>query len=136
MKVTSPEMVRLVVIVGMMNVGAASPTREMFSGSLGSVWMAMVRAALSVALTLAEARRIYREAYAGEPLVEVLDEAPWVSRIAGKHGAQVGGFTLAEDGRRLVVVSVLDNLLKGAATQAMQNLNLAFGLPELQGIPL
>jgi N-acetyl-gamma-glutamylphosphate reductase len=35
---------------------------------------------------------------------------------------------------RLVVVCVLDNLLKGAATQALQNLNLAFGRPQLEGI--
>ena len=77
----------------------------------------------------------YRAAYAGEPLVSVLDEVPWVSHIAGKHGAEVGGFTLSDDGRRLVVVSTLDNLLKGAATQALQNLNLAFGLPETMGVP-
>ncbi|HEY9540086.1 MAG TPA: N-acetyl-gamma-glutamyl-phosphate reductase, partial [Luteimonas sp.] len=56
--------------------------------------------------------------------------------IAGRHGAEVGGFTLSDDGRRLVVVATLDNLLKGAATQAMQNLNLAFGFPETEGIPL
>ena len=70
-----------------------------------------------------------------EPLVEVTGEAPWVSGIAGRHHAEVGGFTLSADGRRLVVVSTLDNLLKGAATQALQNLNLAFGLPETMGIP-
>jgi N-acetyl-gamma-glutamyl-phosphate reductase len=91
---------------------------------------------LRAATTLAAVRERYREAYAGEPLVEVCDDAPWVSRIAGRHGAQVGGFALAGDGRRLVVVAVLDNLLKGAATQAVQNLNLAFGLDELAGIPL
>lgn len=78
----------------------------------------------------------YRDAYATEPLVRVLDEAPWVSRIAGRHHAEVGGFTLAADRRRLVVVATLDNLLKGAATQALQNLNLAFGLDEYAGIPL
>jgi len=77
----------------------------------------------------------YRERYEAEPLVTVTDEAPWVTSVAGKHHAAVGGFTLAEDGRRLVVVAVLDNLLKGAATQAMQNLNLAFGFDELAGIP-
>ncbi|KFL37650.1 N-acetyl-gamma-glutamyl-phosphate reductase [Arenimonas donghaensis] len=76
----------------------------------------------------------FRDAYADEPLVDVLDAAPWVSRIAGRHGAEVGGFTLSADGRRLVVVSTLDNLLKGAATQALQNLNRAFGLPETMGI--
>ncbi|GAB2505869.1 N-acetyl-gamma-glutamyl-phosphate reductase [Arenimonas alkanexedens] len=76
----------------------------------------------------------YRDAYSAEPLVRVGDEAPWVSRIAGQHHAEVGGFTLSADGHRLVVVATLDNLLKGAATQALQNLNLAFGLPETMGI--
>jgi N-acetyl-gamma-glutamyl-phosphate reductase len=91
---------------------------------------------LRESMPLDAVRARYREAYAGEPLVEVRDEAPWVSRIAGRHGVEVGGFALADDGRRLVVVAVLDNLLKGAATQAVQNLNLAFGLDELAGIPL
>ena len=56
------------------------------------------------------------------------------SDIAGRHGVAVGGFALSEDRRRLVVVSVLDNLLKGAATQAVQNLNLAFALDGMAGI--
>ncbi|MEL1264752.1 N-acetyl-gamma-glutamyl-phosphate reductase [Pseudoxanthomonas putridarboris] len=81
-------------------------------------------------------RDLYRQRYAGEPLIRILDEAPWVSRIAGRHGVEIGGFTVAPGGKRLVVVATLDNLLKGAATQAMQNLNLAFGLDELEGIPL
>lgn len=84
---------------------------------------------------LDEVRERFRAAYAGEALVRVVDDAPWVSRIAGRHHAEVGGFTLSADGRRLVVVATLDNLLKGAATQALQNLNLAFGLPETMGIP-
>lgn len=78
----------------------------------------------------------YLQAYADEPLLRVTKDAPWVSAIAGKHYAEIGGFTLSADGRRLVVVATLDNLLKGAATQALQNLNLAFGLPETMGIPL
>ena len=78
----------------------------------------------------------YRERYRHEPLVTVSREAPWVSAIAGRHHAALGGFTLSADGRRLVVVATLDNLLKGAATQAMQNLNLAFGLAEHTGIAL
>lgn len=80
-------------------------------------------------------RALYRQRYAGEPLLRVTDEAPWVSRIAGRHGVEVGGFTVAPGGKRLVVVATVDNLLKGAATQAMQNLNLAFGFDELAGIP-
>ena len=76
----------------------------------------------------------YRDRYRAEPLVRVVDAAPWVSRIAGAHHVELGGFTLSQDGRRLVMVATADNLLKGAATQALQNLNLAFGLPELSGI--
>ena len=67
--------------------------------------------------------------------MRVVADAPWVSRIAGAHHVEIGGFSLSEDGRRLVVVATEDNLLKGAATQALQNLNLAFGLPESMGIP-
>ena len=90
---------------------------------------------LAQPFNLDEVRERYRRHYASEPLVRVSDDAPWVSRIANRHDAEVGGFTLSADGRRLVVVSTLDNLLKGAATQALQNLNLAFGLPETMGIP-
>lgn len=82
-----------------------------------------------------DVRAVYRRHYDGEPLIRVLDDAPWVSRIAGKHGVEIGGFTVAPGGKRLVVVATLDNLLKGAATQAMQNLNLAFGFEELASIP-
>ncbi len=78
----------------------------------------------------------YRDRYAGETLVEVRDDAPWVSRIAGRHHVELGSFTLSPDGRRLVVVATEDNLLKGAATQALQNLNAAFGLDEGTGIPV
>ncbi len=83
-----------------------------------------------------EIRAVYRDRYAGEPLITILDEAPWVSRIAGRHGVEIGGFTVAPGGKRVVVATTLDNLLKGAATQAMQNLNLAFGFDELDGIPV
>ncbi|MDH7452642.1 N-acetyl-gamma-glutamyl-phosphate reductase [Luteimonas composti] len=77
----------------------------------------------------------YEQRYAGEPLVRVVGQAPWVSRIAGRHGVDIGGFTVAPGGKRLVVVATIDNLLKGAATQAMQNVNIALGLPELASIP-
>lgn len=77
----------------------------------------------------------YAEFYSGEALIDIVDEAPWVSRIAGQHHAEIGGFALAAGGRRVVVVVTLDNLLKGAATQAMQNLNLVLGFDEMSGIP-
>ena len=79
---------------------------------------------------------LYRNAYASEPLVRVRDDAPWVSQIAGKHHAELGGFALSADGKRVVVVASLDNLLKGAATQALQNINRAIAVDEYTAIPL
>ena len=78
----------------------------------------------------------YEQRYADEALVKVIEEAPWVSNIAGRHHVEIGGFTLAPGNKRLVLVATEDNLLKGAATQAVQNLNRAFGFEELTGIPL
>lgn len=78
----------------------------------------------------------FHAAYAAEKLVTVLDEAPWVSRIAYRHHVEIGGFTLAADGKRVVIVATLDNLLKGAATQAMQNINRAIGVDEYTAIAL
>lgn len=85
-------------------------------------------------MTRQDIKARYQARYAGEPLIEVIDEAPWVSRIAGRHGVQIGAFTTAPGNKRVVIVSTLDNLLKGAATQAMQNLNRALGLDELTSI--
>jgi N-acetyl-gamma-glutamyl-phosphate reductase common form len=93
-----------------------------------------VNAHLREPTSLDALRARYATAYADEPLVRVVDGAPWVSRIANRHGVEIGGLALADDGRRLVVVSTLDNLLKGAATQALQNLNLAFGQAETAGL--
>jgi N-acetyl-gamma-glutamyl-phosphate reductase len=90
---------------------------------------------LDRSMTREAIKQIYSERYAHEPLVRVLDTAPWVSRIAHRHHAEIGAFDVAPGGKRVVVVATLDNLLKGAATQAMQNLNLALGFAELEGIP-
>ena len=89
---------------------------------------------LTQAMTAEQIKARYVQRYADEPLVEVIDEAPWVSRIAGRNGAQIGGFTVAPGGKRVVVVATVDNLLKGAASQALQNLNIALGLDELTAI--
>jgi len=75
----------------------------------------------------------FRAAYEDEPLVAVGAEIPEVAQAAGRHGVRIGGF--AAEGPRVVLVVTLDNLLKGAATQALQNLNLALGLPEGLGVP-
>jgi N-acetyl-gamma-glutamyl-phosphate reductase len=74
------------------------------------------------------------DAYAFEPLVRVQREIPLVRDIAGRHEVVVGGVEASKDGRRGVIVATIDNLLKGAATQAVQNMNLACGCDEFAGI--
>ncbi|TAN01850.1 MAG: N-acetyl-gamma-glutamyl-phosphate reductase [Rhodanobacteraceae bacterium] len=91
---------------------------------------------LSRAMQRDEVVARFRDAYGSEKLVRVVDDPPWVSRIAGRHHAEIGGFALSADGRRVVVVATLDNLLKGAATQAIQNINRVLGLDEFTAIPL
>jgi N-acetyl-gamma-glutamyl-phosphate reductase common form len=93
-----------------------------------------VSVALSKHCTKSELEARYTEAYGAEPLVRVQAEIPLVRDIAGKHETVIGGLALAEDGRHAVVVATIDNLLGGAATQALRNLNLALGFDENQGV--
>lgn len=87
-------------------------------------------------LTIEKVKEIYNEFYKGEKLVKILgDEIPLVRDISGKHGCNIGGFKISEAGDRLVVVGCIDNLLKGASTQCLQNMNLALGYDEYEGIP-
>lgn len=79
--------------------------------------------------------RRFRRAYAAEALVRVAPEIPEIRGVAGTPEVHLGGFSVdARDPCRASFVVVLDNLLKGAASQALQNINLALGLDELMGI--
>ncbi|CAL9734087.1 hypothetical protein MOSE0_D04346 [Monosporozyma servazzii] len=80
-------------------------------------------------------KKIYSEFYEGEPLVKIIDDIPLVKDIKGSHGVVVGGFKLNDACDRVVVCATIDNLLKGASTQAIQNMNLAMGYGEYDGIP-
>lgn len=84
--------------------------------------------------TLAKIRERFEERYADEALVEVVEDVPLVKDNAGEHGVRIGGLSVDEAGEHLVFVVTLDNLLKGAATQALQNANWACGFDELEGI--
>lgn len=85
-------------------------------------------------ITSREAIGRLRDAYEGEPLIDVREEIPEMRDGAGRPGVIIGGVEVSEDGRSVVVVAAEDNLLKGAAVQAIQNLNLGLGLPELMAI--
>ena len=96
---------------------------------------------LTVSMDLAAPTRVdalaerYRAFYAGERGVCVDEAIPEVRQVADTPMTRVGGFAVdARDARRVTVVAVLDNLLKGAASQAMQNLNLALGFDEWTGL--
>ncbi len=83
--------------------------------------------------------RIYREAYREEPFVRIVKESqgnhryPDPKLLTGTNFADVG-FELDEDSGRVVVVSAIDNLMKGAAGQAVQCMNLMLGLDETTGL--
>jgi len=80
---------------------------------------------------------LYVNKYKNDKLVHVFDvgKIPEVKHISGKHHVDIGAFKVHSSGKRVVMVGCIDNLLKGAATQALQNINLALGLEEYAGIP-
>jgi len=85
----------------------------------------------------ADVRGLLEAAYATSPAVTLLPEgvAPELSRVQGTDAAELGVFTDRSTGTRIVVCAI-DNLGKGAAGQAVQNANLALGLPETAGLRL
>ncbi len=80
---------------------------------------------------------IYREAYMDEPFIRLcaLGELPQTANVRGSNYCDIG-LQVDERTGRLIVVSVIDNLIKGAAGQAVQNMNLIFDLPETTGLGL
>jgi N-acetyl-gamma-glutamyl-phosphate reductase len=81
----------------------------------------------------AELADLYRTAYEGEPFVEVVDDPPATAQVRGSNYARVSAQRIERTGR-IVVTSVIDNLVKGAAGQAVQAFNLVHGLPETAGL--
>lgn len=79
-----------------------------------------------------EAAAVLHRAYDGEPFVHVVEAAPRLSDVVDTNECRVSVHAAAPG--RLVVFSALDNLLKGAAGQALQNLNLALGFEETAGL--
>jgi N-acetyl-gamma-glutamyl-phosphate reductase len=78
--------------------------------------------------------RVYREFFAGSPMVRLYEKGlPQIQYSVHTNYADIG-FHLDKSGRRAVIVSCLDNLLKGAAGQAVQNLNVMMGWGEAEGL--
>lgn len=117
---------------------AGSPVRVTFSPHLVPLnrgLLSTLYARVPPELTEADLRAVYEEVYAGEPLVHVLPQGKvasvrWVERsdrcVVSLHDAGHPG--------EAIVVAALDNLGKGAAGEAVQNMNLMFGLEETAGL--
>jgi N-acetyl-gamma-glutamyl-phosphate reductase len=76
-------------------------------------------------------RRKYEAFYAGRPFVRIVDESPALQNVVGSNFCDIG---LACRERHVIVMTALDNLVKGMAGTAVQNLNLMCGLPETAGL--
>ncbi|KAI5117236.1 hypothetical protein M0805_009273 [Coniferiporia weirii] len=116
---------------GGMKVAFIPSVAPWFSGILS-----VLSAPLNRTISARDVKALYEAAYAGERLITVGGAVPTLADVEGKQGWTVGGFQVHSDGDRVVVVGGLDNLLKGAATQCLQNLNLALGYDEYAGIPI
>jgi len=96
-------------------------------GILSALYLKTAASVSDVAATL---RRIYED----EPFVRVVDSPPRLADVVGTNDCRLSVHAAAPG--RIVVFSALDNLVKGAAGQAVQNLNLALGWPETAGLPV
>jgi N-acetyl-gamma-glutamyl-phosphate reductase len=77
---------------------------------------------------------LYRDFYRHSPFVRFVDTLPNTKQVAGSNRCDIWA-TFDQDSGYIVVCSVIDNLVKGAAGQAIQNLNLMLGFPETSGLP-
>jgi N-acetyl-gamma-glutamyl-phosphate reductase len=91
-------------------------------------------------VTTVDLLRLYNDFYKGEPFVRVLPEGsfPSTAFVRGSNFCDIG-LTVDSRSGRIIVVSAIDNLVKGASGQAVQNMNIMCGFPEtmgLEGLPL
>ncbi len=91
-------------------------------------------ATLNEGVTAAQVREAYAAAYRDEPFVRVVDAPPATKAALGSNLCLVHAL-VDEPSRRLVAFGAIDNLVKGAAGSAIQNMNVALGLPEDAGLP-
>lgn len=81
----------------------------------------------------ADIRRIFLEFYKNKPFVRIRDKPPELNFVIGSNFCDIG-WEVSPDGKWGVVISVIDNLVKGASGQAVQNMNIMFGIDEKAGL--
>ena len=84
-------------------------------------------------LTLDEAQKIYNDYYESHPFSHLSQKSIDLKQVVNTNKAFV---YLEKHGNKLFIVSIIDNLLKGASGQAVQNMNLMFGVDEMMGLKL
>lgn len=84
-------------------------------------------------LTLEEAQKIYEDYYSAHPFTHVSRRNIDLKQVVNTNKALVH---VEKHGNKLFIISIIDNLLKGASGQAVQNMNLMFGLEETAGLKL
>lgn len=89
---------------------------------------------ISREIELIELIKLYKDYYKEKNLVSVIEAEPMINNVAKTHQAIIGGFSIDKSKRNITICCVIDNLLKGAATQAIQNLNISCNLNNLTGI--
>jgi N-acetyl-gamma-glutamyl-phosphate reductase len=77
--------------------------------------------------------RIYRDFYKNSPFIRIVPGVPSLAAVRGSNFCDIG-FEVDGSGDRIVVVSAIDNLVKGASGQAIQNMNLMTGMAETEGL--
>ncbi len=97
-------------------------------GELASCYVTPTRA-----VSPQELAELMHDAYASEPFVEVVQRPPGTRDVLETNFCRVFAAADAHTGK-LVVLSAIDNLWKGTSSQAVQNLNVMFGLPETEGL--
>jgi len=90
-------------------------------------------AGLAVTVTAAELLTLYEEFYASHPFVRITRQVPQILAVSRTNYCDIA-LAIEPRTNQLIVMSVIDNLVKGAAGQAVQNMNLMFGLSEATGL--
>jgi len=88
-------------------------------------------------VTSKQVKEFYEDFYKGEPFIKILDldEIPRLSAVRGSNYCDIGCFQIDHNGR-IVIVSAIDNLVKGASGQAVQNMNIMSGFKEKESIDI
>lgn len=113
-----------------------NPCKIMFSPSVVPMTRGMISAVyapLQKTCTLKQLKAYYQDVYSNAPFIRLIDEAPTTKSVRGSNYADLW-VHIDERTDTFVVMTAIDNLMKGAAGQAVQNMNLMFGFKETLGL--